>query len=186
MRLLARPIPKFDSKKDFLKILTKNSKINKKHPEKKDNKSKFPKKSRYELSCGPIIFNIHTDKPLYLLVQYPTYWGFVKGKVEPGETEENTAFRETYEEVGLSDLQFIGGFRESQQFFFKGDNEIIRKEVVYLLARTSSWKIKLSYEHLNFKWCTFEDALKLMRIKGTREILVKAHEYLQKVYRAKF
>ena len=72
------------------------------------------KKARYELSCGAIIFKIHERKPHYLLVKYPRYWGFVKGKVEPGEDEEKTAFREAFEEVGLTDLRFIDGFRKGK------------------------------------------------------------------------
>lgn len=182
--LIARPIPKFDPKKDVLKILTKSKS---KKAEKKSSKKfkKLQKKAKYVLSGGAVIFNLQKDVPYYLIVQYPSYWGFVKGEVEPGETEEETVFREVFEEVGIVDLQFIPKFRETQQFYFKVKNETIRKEAVYFLARTNSWIVKLSHEHLNFKWATFEDAIKVMRVKGTRELLKKAHERVLKYYKLK-
>ena len=178
--LIAKPMPKFDPRKDVLKMLTKAK--NKILPKKT---KKSIKKAKYELSGGAVIFNIQKDIPYYLIVQYPTYWGFVKGKAEPGEEEEQTVYREAFEEVGLSDLKLISGFREVQLFYFKIKTELIRKEVVYLLARTNSWVVKLSHEHLNFKWTTYEDALKLMRVKGTRDLLKKAHERILKLYKLK-
>ena len=195
--LIAKPMPKFDPKKDVLKILTKSKQ---KKPKKqmflgtenipgflvKQNKQKrMYKKARYILSGGAVILNVQKNTPYYLLVQYPTYWGFVKGEVEPGETEEETVYRETFEEVGISDLQIIPKFRETQQFYFKIKNEVIRKEAVYFLARTHTWIVKLSHEHLNFKWVTYEDAIKLMTVKGTKDLLKKAHERVLKYYKLK-
>ncbi len=182
--LIAKPMPKFDPKKDVLKVLTK---IRPKKQEKKHNKKikKQVKKARYVLSGGAVILNVQKNTPYYLLVQYPTYWGFVKGEVEPGETEEETVYRETFEEVGISDLQIIPKFRETQQFYFKIKNEVIRKEAVYFLARTHTWIVKLSHEHLNFKWVMYEDAIKLMTVKGTKDLLKKAHERVLKYYKLK-
>lgn len=178
--LIAKPMPKFDPKKDVLKVLTKS-----KQKKKQKKVKKIHKKARYILSGGAVIFNVQQNTPYYLIVQYPTYWGFVKGEVEPGETEEETIYRETFEEVGISDLQIIPKFRETQQFYFKIKNDLIRKEAVYFLARTHTWIVKLSHEHLNFKWVTYEDAIKLMTVKGTKDLLKKAHERILKYYKLK-
>jgi len=142
-------------------------------------------KTKYELSCGAIIFHMHKGEPQYLLVKYPTYWGFVKGLVEPGETEEQTAFREALEEVGITDLKFIPHFRETQQWFYRLKGRLIRKEAVFLLAKTETWNVKISHEHENFKWCTYEQALKLIRVKGVRELLGRAHIFLMKILKQK-
>lgn len=133
------------------------------------------KRAKYSLSCGVIVFNINKKKPEYLLVKYPTYWGFIRGQVEPGETEELTAFREALEEAGLNDIVFVPGFREVTNYFFKREKDIIRKDDVYLLAKTSTWNVKRSHEHENIKWCGYEEALALMKHKELREILTKAH-----------
>jgi 8-oxo-dGTP pyrophosphatase MutT (NUDIX family) len=145
-------------------------------------KFKPKKKPRYELSCGVIIFHIYKKEPHYLLLKYPTYWGFVKGIVEPGEDEEKTAFREADEEAGITDLYFIPGFRVTQKWYYRDyDNkQLVRKEGVFLLARTKSWKVKISHEHEDYKWCKHQEAMKLMRVRATRQLLTRAHNTIIK------
>ena len=156
-------------------------------PEKR-KKEFMPKKiynvysSKYKLSCGAIIFNLDRGVPYYLLLKYPTYWGYVKGEVEPGETEEQTLNRESAEESGLYDLRIIPHFRETQHYFYRFDGQLIRKDAVYFIAETHSWKVKISHEHENYKWCTYEQAMELMRLRANRELLTKAHLYLHKYY----
>ncbi len=139
------------------------------------------RKTKYELSCGAVIFHISKGQPNYLLVKYPTYWGLVKGLVEPGETEEQTAFRESLEEVGITDLVFIPHFRETQQWFYRLKGQLVRKEAVFLLAKTETWNVRISHEHENFKWCTYEEAMKIIRVKGVKELLTRANDFLMKI-----
>ena len=138
----------------------------------------FQQKSKYKLSCGAVIYKLDNGIPYYLLLKYPTYWGFVKGEVEPGETEERTINREAAEESGLYDLKIIPGFRETQHYFYKFDNQLIRKDAVYFIAETHSWKIKISHEHETYKWCSYEQAMELMRVRANRELITKAHIHL--------
>ena len=147
-------------------------------PEKKQKKLK--RRTKYGLSCGVVIFNINKKKPEYLLVKYPTYWGFIRGRVEPGETEELTAFREGLEEAGLNDIIFVPGFREVSSYFFRRGEEIIKKDDVYLLAKTSSWNVKISHEHEDIRWCSYDNALAIIKHKAMRDILTKAQYLIQK------
>jgi len=136
------------------------------------------RRTKYGLSCGVVIFNINKKKPEYLLVKYPLYWGFVRGKVEPGENEEMTAFRETLEEAGLRDIVFVPGFREVSSYFFRHEDNIIKKDDVFLLAKTNTWNVKISHEHENIKWCDYEKAISLMKHKALKKILTKAHNLI--------
>ncbi len=52
----------------------------------------------HEKACGTVI--AHQGQVL-LIHQHNGLWGFPKGHTEPGETELETAFRETFEETGL-------------------------------------------------------------------------------------
>lgn len=53
-------------------------------------------------SCGVIPFRKNSGVKEYLiLLQTNNFWSFPKGHMEPGETEEQTAMRELYEETGL-------------------------------------------------------------------------------------
>jgi bis(5'-nucleosidyl)-tetraphosphatase len=136
-------------------------------------------KAKYQISCGALIFRFDKGVPYYLLLQYPTYWGFVKGTVEPGETEEQTLNREAAEEAGLYDLRAVPHFRETQHYFYRFEGNLIRKDAVYFLAKTYDWKVKISHEHLDYKWVTYEEAINLMRLRSNRELITKAHLYIQ-------
>ena len=50
--------------------------------------------TKQEISAGALIFYIENNEPFFLLLKYPTYWGFPKGHIEKGENEEQTAKRE--------------------------------------------------------------------------------------------
>lgn len=152
--------------------------INKEKEQFRTNRPRW-KKAKYGISCGVVIFNTNKKNPEYLLLKYPTYWGFVRGKVEPGENEELTAFREAVEEAGLNDLMFVPGFREVTSYFFKRDDEFIRKDDVYLLAKANTWIVRPSHEHEDIKWAPYETAMKLMRVRATRRILQKAHDFIR-------
>ena len=140
-------------------------------------------RAKYQLSCGAVIYHRDKGTPFYLLLKYPTYWGFVKGMVEPGETEGQTINRESAEEAGLYDLKVMPGFREVQHYFYKFENDLIRKDAVYFVAKTESWKVKISHEHETYRWCSYEDALQLMKLRANRELLTKAHMFITEYYR---
>ena len=54
-----------------------------------------------EKSCGAVIFHKKEELIRYLLLNYAAgHWDFVKGNVEPNETEKETVVRELKEETG--------------------------------------------------------------------------------------
>lgn len=140
---------------------------------------------KFEKSAGAIIFRVEEGKIFYLLLKYPTYWGIAKGLIEKNEGEEETAKREIFEETGLKDIVLLNGFREKVKWFFKFKGELKNKEAIYFLAETKTREIKISDEHEGFKWCAFDDALKIMRVKATRTLLEKANAFVKEHLRQK-
>ena len=139
-----------------------------------------------EMSAGAIIFSKEKGKICYLLLNYAalgrvqrTYWGFPKGHIEKGEKTSETIRREVREETGLKDIQFIDGFKETEKYFFKKGTKTIFKIVFYLLAQTQIKEIKISFEHIGYKWLPFEETLKQLTFKNAKEILKKADNFLQ-------
>ena len=66
-----------------------------------------------EQSAGTVLFIEESKEKLFLLLHYPTgHWDFVKGKIEKNESLEQAAIRETKEETGITDIEFIKGFKE--------------------------------------------------------------------------
>ena len=117
------------------------------------------------------------DGNRFLLLNYPTgHWDFVKGKIEQGETLHQTAVRETKEETGISDLEFVEGFEEKINYNFQFDGELIQKEVVFFLAKTKTHTVNVSHEHLDYTWLDYENALKKVTYQNAKNILSKANK----------
>ena len=132
-------------------------------------------------SAGIVLFRNASNKNEFLLLNYPQgHWDFVKGKVEQGETLYETASRETKEETGILDIEFIDGFEESVEYDFRFKNEDIHKKVIFFLAKTSEKKISLSHEHNDYLWIGYNDALKKTTFKNAKNVLSKANEFLSK------
>ena len=134
---------------------------------------------REQKSAGIVLFRNASNKNEFLLLNYPQgHWDFVKGKVEEGETPHKTALRETKEETGISDIEFIDGFEESVEYDFRFKNEDIHKKVIFFLAKTSEKKISLSHEHTDFFWLEYDDALKKPTFRNAKNVLSKTNEFL--------
>lgn len=133
-----------------------------------------------EKSAGALIFRKEKGIIKYLLLHYESgHWEFVKGHIEKGESIKDTVRRETKEEVGISDLEFVEGFKETIRYFFKWEGKNIMKFVTFLLAETKTENIKLSHEHIGYEWLSYEQALGKLTFKNAKEILKKAEEYVK-------
>jgi bis(5'-nucleosidyl)-tetraphosphatase len=134
-----------------------------------------------EKSCGAVIYINNQDKTRYLLLNYTAgHWDFVKGNVEPNESEKQTVTREMMEETGIIDAQFIDGFRESINYFYRRQGLTINKEVVFFIIESKTEEIKLSFEHIGFTWLTYQQAMAKLTFKNAKDVVQKAHGYLQK------
>ncbi|MBL7142274.1 MAG: NUDIX domain-containing protein [Candidatus Pacebacteria bacterium] len=138
-----------------------------------------------EKSAGVIVFRKSEGKLFYLLLHYPRgsrrpkpYWDFPKGHIEKGEKLIMTARRETTEETGLTDISFIKGFEEKIKYFFEFKGKTILKFVVFYLAETKTKRVKISKEHMGYKWLPFERALKQLKFQNAKRILKKANNFL--------
>jgi len=137
---------------------------------------------REQKSAGIVLFRNASNKNEFLLLNYPQgHWDFVKGKVELGEIPHETALRETKEETGISDIEFIDGFEESVEYDFRFKNEDIHKKVIFFLAKTNEKKISLSHEHNDFVWLEYDNALKKTTFRNAKNVLSKANEFLLNV-----
>ena len=137
-----------------------------------------------EISAGALIFRKNGKKIKYLLLfregseNYKPLWGFPRGKIEEAEEEMSTVKREIEEETGLKKLKYLK-FREKISWFFRRDGETIFKESIFYLAESENEEVKISEEHDDFRWCSFDEAMKLLKFKNAREVLTKADEFLK-------
>jgi len=147
---------------------------------------KYNKNMPIEKSAGAVIFRKEGNKIYYLLLHYPSnakapreYWDFPKGHIEKGEKIEETVKREVKEETGLKDIKLIEGFKEWIKYFFKFKGKNIFKIVTFFLAETKTKTVKVSFEHIGFKWLPYEEAIEKLTFKNAKDILKKANDYLK-------
>ena len=134
-----------------------------------------------EKSCGFILFTHVNNEIKYLLVKsiYDAI-GFPKGHMENNETELETAFRETKEEVNIVPTK-INDFRVTNSYVLPDFN--IDKTVVYFLGEY--YNPTIICEPLEIKEtieCTYLEALNLLHIEDLKNILKEANEYIKKMH----
>ena len=134
-----------------------------------------------ERSCGAVVYSKNGSGVNYLLLQYEAgHWDFVKGNVEQGENEKETAVRELGEETGITDARFIDGFRERIGYYYKRQGATVFKEVVFFLMESHTPDVKLSFEHIGFAWLPYSGTMEKLTFKNARDVLEKAQAFLIK------
>ncbi|MFX0032094.1 MAG: bis(5'-nucleosyl)-tetraphosphatase [Candidatus Hodarchaeota archaeon] len=114
----------------------------------------------------------------YLLLKYGLgHWEFVKGHKEANETDEETILRELKEETSITDAEIIKGFKEKYEYNFTFRNQKIHKLVSCYLIKSNTKKVKLSYEHDDFKWLPFHKAIKQLTFNNSKKLLKKAETF---------
>jgi bis(5'-nucleosidyl)-tetraphosphatase len=132
-----------------------------------------------EKSCGAVVF-LKNSEVNYLLLRYGAgHWDFVKGNVEPNESEKDTVIRELREETGIVNARFIDDFREKIEYFYRRQGATIHKEVIFFLIETHTEKVELSYEHVGYIWLNYQRAMEKLTFKNAKNVLQKAHELLK-------
>jgi 8-oxo-dGTP pyrophosphatase MutT (NUDIX family) len=133
----------------------------------------------YEKSCGAVVYREKEGVREYLLILNRKggakgHWGFPKGHVEKGETEEQTARREIFEETGIK-AELDTGFRAVSTY---SPRDGVMKDVVYFAAKASDPEITLqASEVADFMWADFETAQQTLTHR--EGVLEKAEEYLR-------
>ncbi len=142
-----------------------------------------------EFSAGAVIFKREGDKILFLVIysKRNNIWGFPKGHLERGETEEQAALREIKEEVGLENLHFINGFREEVMYEtiskrppFKGDK--IEKYVTYFLCETKNQDIIVDNREItDYKFLPLDETKQMIKFRNLTILLRRAYDFSQTV-----
>lgn len=148
-------------------------------------------KVAFEKSVGAVIFRKEGENILYLLLHYQSgHWDFPKGHIEEEEDDIETLKREASEETGISDLTVVPGFKKKIRYFYKAGKEEaerrkkeslalnVIKNVVYYIAEAKTDAVKISFEHTGYEWLPYEEALKKITYKNSKDVLKEANEFL--------
>ena len=128
-----------------------------------------------EKSCGNIVFKKENGVLKVLLIHHNLgHYGMPKGHVELGETEEETALREVFEETGISSY-IIDGFRKMITYSPK---ENVIKDVIYFVGETNDFETTPQISEVSEAFFTeTSKAVELVTHEEEKKVLEKAIEF---------
>lgn len=139
-------------------------------------------------AAGLIIYRLVEKRIEYLLLQTSYgqhHWTPPKGHVDSGESDFETALRETEEEAGLKaqDLDIDKDFKVELRYQATHHTHgLTDKVVTYWLAKllSNETEVKLSDEHQDLKWLGLAEACKLSGYQDMQNALKQCDEKIQR------
>ena len=134
-----------------------------------------------EKSAGFILvsdnfFNSHYS---VLLLHYRSgHWDFPKGNIEINETEMQAATRELREETSITKFRLIPNFRYILSYKYARKSILISKQVILFLASTKVNEVKISNEHIGFKWIDIHTSSNQLTYSNAKKALQSAINFL--------
>ncbi len=132
----------------------------------------------YERSCGAVVYTDCKGERLFLLIKNKrsAHWGFPKGHIEKGETNEETAKREVLEETGL-EIELTPGFSAKSNYTIQGK---VEKLVIIFLGKSNTTDVVLQQEEIDDScWLNYDDAMAKLNFENDKNIFRRAGEFLK-------
>ncbi len=132
----------------------------------------------FEKTCGSVLYAKKDGKKKFLLIKsFSGHTGFPKGHVEQGETEEQTAVREVFEETGIN-VKIDPATRQEYTYITLSHT---RKNCVYFCNEVTMGEMenaKIQQEEIVQSWIAdYDEAMKLLNFPEDREILERAVKF---------
>jgi 8-oxo-dGTP pyrophosphatase MutT (NUDIX family) len=116
---------------------------------------------------------------MYLLLRYPAgHWDLPKGNIEKGEEPIQTMVREVREETGIVGLRVVPGYERKIEYFYRRDGKKVHKTVVFFLAETTEEKVTISFEHQDYGWFDYAEAIKTVTYPNARRLIREGEAFI--------
>lgn len=134
---------------------------------------------QYEVSSGAVVFTRKENNIYFAIVKsLEGYYGFPKGHIEGNETEEETALREIYEEIGIR-AQIITGFRTIDEHPVPNRKDVI-KRIIYFVAEYDKQQLCYQEDELEGAYLmTYEEAMDAFQFESSKRILNEAKKFIE-------
>lgn len=135
-----------------------------------------------EQSAGIVVYrqDKKMNKFYYLLLHYiGGHWDLPKGKLEPGESYEQAAVREVFEETGLT-VHPIPNFSQAIYYCFRDQNGLlVDKEVIFFVGELEKDEaIVISREHQGYAWLEIGPSLQKLTYNNARNLLSMVNQFV--------
>lgn len=122
-----------------------------------------------EISAGGIIFfedNKNKNIEVLMIEDKCHKWTFPKGKVEEGETYQQTALREILEETGING-KVVKPLDKVSYCYSHSLNDRVEKEVYFYLVKTISQDVTVQKSEINSaKWFGLKEIQQMQKDYG--------------------
>lgn len=142
-------------------------------------------KTVQDMSFGTIpVYKDKNGNFLFCLVKHSSgqHWGFPKGHKDNGETDEKTARRELFEEIGINSIRIIPHKEFFEYYSFEKNGVHYQKKVKYFICFTDTTEIhtqeNFKNEIIDARWVTFEELLVRITFPEAKEVAKDAYAYL--------
>ncbi len=134
-----------------------------------------------ERAAGVVLFRQDHGVRRYLLLRHrgEEYWAFPKGRVDPGERDEDAAVREVREETGIERVRYLPGVRLESRYEFHRNDRSVKKTVIFYVGETSEANVVLSDEHVEALWLGYPEAAARLTYGESRRVLQEAERQLK-------
>lgn len=132
----------------------------------------------YEKSCGAIVYRTRDDGVIEYLVLYQHRsgtWSLPKGHIAAGETEEETALREVWEETGLK-VSLQNGFRREMSYTVSAK---ALKHVVFFLAQAQGELTLGENEISDYIWAEKSAAIRRLGGRNMGKVVEAAEAFIR-------
>ena len=129
-------------------------------------------------SVGAVIINPQ-NQVLIMFQKQNRYWELPKGKMESGENEMETLKREIEEETGIKDLKVFKDSKNSFSYKFTLHGYIINKRNIYYIATVKNSNIRISHEHLRYKWVNINQVNNFFKHINQKILINKVKAYIK-------
>ncbi len=175
---LSRPIKSAHVKKIIRKIdMGELTQVNLYHRKEEKLLKHLKKKLPVVVAGGGMV---HNDKGEILFIYRNKKWDLPKGKLEKGETIEDCALREVYEETGVKDLQIEGFLTTTYHIFKRNDKYKLKETHWYRMSSNYTGELipEPSEGIKKVKWKNFEKSQKALQKSYENIKILFPKEYL--------
>ena len=129
------------------------------------------------------VFLRRNDKILFLIMKrnvnriYEHLWQSVAGKIELNETASEAAKRELKEETGLDPIHMFVADYVSR--FYEAHADRVNLVPIFGIEVDSD-QVILSDEHVDYKWVTIEEALRILVWNGQKKGIQTVYDMVTK------
>ncbi|HIV02782.1 MAG TPA: NUDIX domain-containing protein [Candidatus Aphodoplasma excrementigallinarum] len=131
---------------------------------------------RHEHSAGAVLYTLRGTIPYYVVVvERAGHCGLPKGHLEAGETEQEAALREIWEETGIQ-ATILSGARYSDEY--RMANGTVKHITYFIASFSAQTPSNVLSEVREVKLLPYEEARDSLTHKSTKRILSQANEWI--------